>query len=132
MQKPLGIKKSFRPVLGNVALVILGVAIALGSSELLLRAFPNWVPREVRVTPPVRRVKAFVDETYDVKLSDGDLFHYMRGTIGPLSPDRDKVVAQVHLTTDAHGFRNPLPEQETYDVIALGDSFTRASGVATP
>jgi hypothetical protein len=111
---------------------MMGLGLAFGMMELLLRANPNWVPREVRVNPPVRRVPAFLDETYDIKLSDGDLFHWMQGAIMPLSPDSDEVMAQVHLTTDAHGFRNTLPEKEMYDIVALGDSFTRASGVAAP
>ena len=118
--------------LGNVALATLGVGVALGMMELLLRSFPNWIPGGVRVSPPVRRVNALVDETYEVRLSDGDLFHWMRGAIAPLAPDQDTVVAQVHMVTDAHGFRNSPPEQATYDIVALGDSFTRASGVATP
>lgn len=132
MKEPLGIKRSLIRVLGDVALVVLGVGIALGLMELLLRTFPNWVPREVRVNPPVRRVQAFIDETYDVKLSNGDLYYWMQGTISPLSPEKDKVVAHVHLTTDAHGFRNPLPEKATYGIAALGDSFTVAGNVATP
>jgi len=127
-----GFRRRLGSALGNVALATLGVATALGTIELLLRSFPNWIPGEVRVSPPVRRVHAFVDETYELRLSDGDLFHWMRGAIAPLAPDQDTVVAQVHLVTDAHGFRNLPPEQATYDVVALGDSFTRASGVATP
>jgi len=109
-----------------------GVVIALGIMEFFLRTFPNLVPTEVRVNPPVRRVRAFVNETYDLKQSDGDLYNWLRGSIAPLSPDQDKVVAHVHMTTDAHGFRNSLPEKATYDIVALGDSFTRASGVAIP
>jgi hypothetical protein len=130
MKAPRGKRTGFIPVLGNAVLALLGVAIALGLMELVLRTNPNWAPREVRVNPPVRRVQALIDETYDVRLSDGDLFHLMRGTIAPLSPDGDMVVAHVHMTTDAHGFRNSLPELATYDVVAVGDSFTRASGVA--
>jgi hypothetical protein len=77
-------------------------------------------------------VRAFIDETYDLRQSDGDLYYLMRGTIAPLSPEEDQVVAHVRMTTDAHGFRNPPPEKATYGMVALGDSFTRASGVATP
>ena len=132
MKEPLGVKRSLVPVLGNVALAMLGVGIALGLVELLLRTFPNWVPLEVRVNPPVRREQPFLNETYDVKLSNGDLYYRIRDTIGPLSPDKDRVVAHVHFTTDAHGFRNPLPEKATYDIVALGDSFNEAAGVATP
>jgi len=132
MKEQHGKKRTRAAVLGTVGLVFLGLAIALGLMEMLMRAFPNWVPLEVRVNPPARRVKAFIDETYDLRQSDGDLFHYMRGDIVPLSPDQDKVVARVHMITDVHGFRNPPPEKATYDIVALGDSFTRASGVATP
>lgn len=97
-----------------------------------MRAFPNRVPPEVRVNPPARRVKAFVNETYDLRQSDGDLYHWMQGMIVPLSPDQDQLVAHVHMITDAYGFRNSPPEKATYNIVALGDSFTRASGVASP
>jgi hypothetical protein len=130
MKKPQNIKGSPISVPGKIALVMLGMGIALGMMELLLRTFPNWVPSEVRVNPPVRRVQALIDETYDLRQSNGDLYHLMRGTILPLSPDQDQVVARVHMITDAHGFRNSPPEKATYGIVALGDSFTRASGVA--
>jgi hypothetical protein len=122
----------FVPDLKNVVLAFVGLAIALGLAEMLMRALPNLVPSEVRVNPPARRVKAFVDETYEVRRSDGDLFHHMQGKIWPLSPSQDQVVAHVQMMTDAHGFRNFPPEKATYDIVALGDSFTRASGVAVP
>jgi SGNH hydrolase-like domain, acetyltransferase AlgX len=125
-------KRDLVPVLGNVVLVILGLTIALGPMEMLLRAFPNSIPPEVRVNPPARRVKAFIDERYDLRQSDGDLYHYMRGNIVPISPDQDQVVANVHMITDANGFRNSPPEKATYGIVALGDSFTKASGVASP
>lgn len=132
MKEQDGKKRAFVPVIGNVVLVLLGLAIALGLVEMLLRTFPNWVPPEVRVNPPARRVKAFIDETYDLRQSNGDLYYLMRGNIVPLSPDQDQVVAHVHMITDAHGFRNSPPEKATYGIVALGDSFTRASGVASP
>ena len=132
MKDPLGLNRRLIPVLGNVALLMMGLGLGFGMMELLLRANPNLVPREVRVNPPVRRVPAFVDENYGIKLSDGDLFHWMQGAIVSLSPNSDKLLAQVHLMTNAHGFRNTPLEKETYDIVALGDSFTRASGVAAP
>jgi hypothetical protein len=52
-----------KKLLGNVVLVFLGLAIALGAVEMLMRAFPNLVPPAVRVNPSVYRIKAFVDET---------------------------------------------------------------------
>jgi hypothetical protein len=132
MQEQREKKPTFVPVLGNLVLGFLGLTMALVLAEMLMRAFPNWVPLEVRVNPPARRVKAFVDERYDLRQSDGDLWHYMRGDIVPLSPDQDPVIAHVHMITDKNGFRNSAPESATYEIVALGDSFTRASGVATP
>jgi hypothetical protein len=132
MKEQDGKKRVFEPVLGNLVLAILGLVIALGSVELVMRVFPNWVPLEVRVNPPARRVKAFIDETYDLRQSDGDLWHYMGGNIAPLSPDQNQVIAHIHMITDANGFRNAPPEKATYGIVALGDSFTKASGVATP
>lgn len=132
MKEQHGLKRAFVPVLGNVVLVFFGLAIALGSMELLLRAYPKLIPGAVRVDPPVRRIESFSDQTYDVKLSSGDLYYWMKGTIAPLSPDQDKVLAQVHFTTDANGFRNDLPERSTYDIVALGDSFTVGGNVASP
>ena len=132
MKEQQRIKRSFVPLLGNVVLVLLGLAIALWLAEMLMRAFPNWVPIEVRVNPPARRVRALVDETYDLEQSDGDLWHYMQGNIVPLSPDQNHVIAHVHMITDANGFRNSPSEKATYGIVALGDSFTRGSGVATP
>jgi hypothetical protein len=60
------------------------------------------------------------------------LFNWLGGAIAPVPPGQDQVVAHVHLVTDAHGFRNSPPEQATYDVVALGDSFTMARTVASP
>lgn len=130
MKEQHGQTKISVSILGNVVLLLLGLVFALGLAEILMRAFPNWVPSEVRVNPPTRRVKAFIDEDYDLRQSDGDLFYYMRGSITPLSSDQDQIVAHVHMITDAHGFRNSPPENPTYDIVALGDSFTRGSGVA--
>jgi hypothetical protein len=132
MRNRYGFKSRLTTVLSNAVLVVLGVGAALGLTELLLRWQPDLIPRGVRVSPPVRRYQAFDDNTYEVSLSDGDLFHWMRGKIQPLSPDRDEVVASVRFTTDAHGFRNAPPERPTYDVVALGDSFTMAANVASP
>ena len=132
MKKQQSIKGSLVSVPEKIALFMLGMGIALGMMELLLRTYPNWVPAEVRVNPPVRRVHAFIDETYEVRQSDGDLYHLIRGTIAPLSPDQDRVIAHVRMITDAYGFRNSLPEKATYGIVALGDSFTRASAVGSP
>lgn len=132
MKDEHGVKRTFVAILGNVVLVLLGLAIALVSMELLLRAFPNLIPGDVRTDPPVRRVQAVSDQTYEVKLSSGDLFYWMRGAIAPVPEDEDKVVADVHFTTDANGFRNDPSESDTYTIVALGDSFTVAGNVDSP
>src|SRR5436190_13801756 len=119
MNEQHGKKIAFAPVLGNIVLILLGLAMALGLVEMLMRAFPNVVPAEVRVNPPARRVNALVDKTYDLKQSDGDLWHYMQGNIVPLSPDQNHVIAHVHMITDANGFRNSPPEKATYGIVAL-------------
>ena len=126
------IRRRLISVLGNLALALLGLGMALGLMEFLLRTYPNLVPRDVRVDPPVRRVQAFSNRNYTVKLSSGDLYYWMRGTIAPVPPDQDIVLARVNVTTDANGFRNTLPESATYDIVALGDSFTVGGNVASP
>ncbi len=123
---------SLGTVLAPLVLVALGTGAGLGLAEAVLRAHPNWVPKTVRVDPPVRRIEAHQDRTYDVQVSHGDLFYWMRDDIRPLQPDQDEVLARVHLVTDAHGFRNAPPDKPTYDIVTLGDSFTRARNVATP
>jgi len=126
------IRRRLISVLGNIALALLGLGMALGLMEFLLRTYPNLVPRDVRVDPPVRRIPTSNSQTYDVKLSSGDLYYWMRGSIAPVPPDQDTVLAQVHLTTDANGFRNSLSESARYDIVALGDSFTVGGNVASP
>ena len=54
MKEQHGKKSAVVTVLGNVVLVSFGWAIALGVVEMLMRAFPKWVPAEVRVNPPAR------------------------------------------------------------------------------
>jgi hypothetical protein len=81
MKEQHGTKRPFIPVLGNVVLVSLGLAIALGLVETLMSTFPTWAPRKVRFNPPARRVKTFIDETHDLGQSDGDLYHLAAETI---------------------------------------------------
>jgi hypothetical protein len=132
MNKKHGSQRAFTPIVGNLVLLFVGLTVALGTMELFLRAFPNWLPGDVRVDPPVRRIQALSDQSYDIKLSNGDLFYWMKGRIAPVPSDQDKVVAQVRWQTDADGFRNNVPKSDTYDIVALGDSFTIGGNVASP
>ena len=79
-----------KKLLGNLVLALLGLTSALGLAEMMMRAFPNLVPAEVRVNPPARRVKAFLDETYDLRQSEGDLFHICGGKLRPRHRIRTK------------------------------------------
>jgi hypothetical protein len=132
LKQGIAIKKIIKLALQYGALVLFGVVMALGLVELLLRANPHLVPIEVRVSPPVRRLDALAEQTYQVKLSDGDLFYWIAGRIAPLTPEQNRVVAEVNFSTDGQGFRNALPEKDRYSVVALGDSFTVAANVASP
>lgn len=127
-------RKSVRPrtVLLNGSLILIGAALALLAMELLLRAAPNLAPAKVRVNPPVRRSEPRGDKAYDIRLSDGDLFHWLEGRIAPLKPDQDPIVARVLLEIDSNGFRNSAPVEYSYEVVVLGDSFAIGKNVASP
>jgi hypothetical protein len=91
--------------------------------ELVLRTNPNLVPGEVRVSSPVRRVLALIEETSDVKLSDGDLFHWMHRTIVPLTPEQDRVVTQVHFTTDGSSTQAAAAPNYRYPItVTINDT----------
>ncbi len=128
--------KKKRPVtlvaLGNLSLVIIGIVLAIGLVEMIFRIQPNLVPAVIDVNPPVRRVNGFVDISYDIKHSDGDLWYWLQGTIQPLSPDQDKVLDHVRFVTDANGFPNSPSDNMTYDIVTIGDSFTEGRTVANP
>lgn len=64
-------------------------------------------------------------------VGNGDLFVAQWGSIAP--PDNPyEVLSRHHLAWDADGFRVPQFPSETYEIIALGDSYTEAANVAYP
>jgi hypothetical protein len=70
MKEQHGKKKAFVPVIGNVVLILFDLVIALGSMEILMSAFPNWVPAELRVNLPARRVAETINEYIQERLPD--------------------------------------------------------------
>jgi len=121
-----------RWVLPRSLLVLLGTAAGLGCAEIILRARPDFVPVAVQVDPPVRRARPLRDETYDVKLSDGDIYFWRRSAFRPIRARDDRPLARVHMRTDADGFRNPPGDDGSYPIVVLGDSFTEAGNATVP
>jgi hypothetical protein len=63
----------------------------------------------------------------------GDLFLHRKGLIAP-PPDPYLVLSEHRLAWDADGFRLPAlaSPDNTYEIVALGDSFTEAANAARP
>jgi hypothetical protein len=111
------------PFLANLALLAGSLVVALGAGELVLRLFPGLLSEEARLR---------------LSWQEQRLSHAARtradSTIGFLYvPNGRDVVRQgeVHFsyTTDRDGFRNPGPEPDTAEVVAVGDSWTFGFGV---
>ncbi len=121
-----------RTLIPNLLVALFGLLLALGLVEIVLRLNPNWVPLDVRVTPPVRRSYPLTEGTVEVRLSSGDLFFWEAGRIRPIPPAVDQLLAMVHYQIDENGFLNAPPQKPVYDHIALGDSYTGALFVPDP
>lgn len=78
--------------------------------------------------------EAYIDTDLGIveyTVGDGDIFGLQYGTIAP-PPNPDEVLSRHTLAWDSNGFRVPANPSDTYSIIALGDSYTEASGVAMP
>ncbi|GAB5490086.1 MAG: hypothetical protein Phog2KO_03010 [Phototrophicaceae bacterium] len=64
-------------------------------------------------------------------VGDGDIFEAQHGTIAP-PPNPEEVLSRHRLAWDSDGFRLPAQVSDNYTIIALGDSYTEASGVNLP
>jgi hypothetical protein len=114
----------------NLAILLITVLFTVAVLEIALRFYPRLVPLDVPTFPPARRYSPNADTWLDYKRSSGDLFVRMSGAVEPLDPAEDRLLERVHLQLDHAGFRNAEPWRATYDLVALGDSFTY--GIATP
>jgi len=109
--------------LANLALLAGSLLVALGAGELALRLFPGLLSEEAR---------------FRLSWQAQALSHAARtradSTIGFLYvPNGRAVVRQGEVrfsySTDRDGFRNPSPEPDTAQIVAVGDSWTFGFGV---
>lgn len=108
---------------GRLALVGLGIIIAVGMLYGLLAAFPQLLPQANE-----RQRNQTMHVSY--YLSDGDLFYHQPGEVKP--PPEDVLLSEHVVNWDGDGFRVPAMTTDSYPIITLGDSFTEGWMVPSP
>lgn len=134
----------------SALLALLSLSISLSAVELILRRLPTLIPDTARphlagggiflrqdlvFDKPMQvgfRYRPNQDRNFDYHISDGDLYRWEAGSLPPLSPEQNSILAQVHFVTDENGYPNQPPTLDRYDVVVTGDSFTAAENVANP
>jgi len=113
---------TLREILARLGLAFTGIAVAIGIAIAVLPYF-SMQGRDAYIDTDLGLVEYTV--------GDSDIFAAQYGTIAP--PENPHEILSVHqLAWDADGFRIPENPSENYSIIALGDSYTEASGVAVP
>ncbi|MGB1285699.1 MAG: SGNH/GDSL hydrolase family protein, partial [Aggregatilineales bacterium] len=107
--------------LPNIVLMLAGIGLAIGIGVLIA---PGLLSDD-----RLRNADTVMTAQYTV--GDGDIFANQYGTIRP-PENPDEILSEHQLAWDADGFRLPAQSGETYDIVALGDSFTEATNVARP
>lgn len=116
-----------RTFLLRVFFVFVGLVISVALLTLLLMLFPGPV---LGPTSYYERISPGETMAITYRLSDGDLFVALPGSVRP--PEDDRVLEQFDITWDAAGFREPLREAERYPIAVFGDSFTEGFNVPVP
>jgi hypothetical protein len=107
-----------------------GAILALVALEAILQVNTHFLPRGVPAPAPI---DAPLSETrYTVSYSDADVFLWRPDLVAQISPDEDKLEAQVVFQTDLFGFRNPPTPPEDVDIVVLGRSTSLGAPSARP
>lgn len=109
---------------------MIGLTLGLGLLEIILRLNAALLIPGMGAFSPISLPLA--DQTYEVHLSDGDLFTIQPGLVQTVSPADDQVVAWVHYQTDEFGFPNSPPLSGRVDIVVLGRSYSLGAQSSKP
>ncbi|HET8649875.1 MAG TPA: GDSL-type esterase/lipase family protein [Gemmatimonadales bacterium] len=103
-----------------LVLPCISIAVVLGAAELFLRVFPQFLP-------PMARIRIHWIEL-PTTVSHGDP---VTGFLYPANHHGVYDAGEIHFTftTDAQGFRNPVPCDSDTDIVVIGDSEVFGYGV---
>jgi hypothetical protein len=111
-----------RPILRWLATAAVLAVAVVGVAEVLLRAFPHYLPAAM-----LFRLHDQAIEANDLKTRPAPEFGYLWQ---PRTRDRlEGWQFGFTYTTDEHGFRNPNPWPDRADIVVIGDSQAFGFGV---
>ena len=117
-------------VLSRLMLLLTSVCVMLMLATVFFSAFPQYLPADARTPDQNRRIYANTSNQFVIDTEEGDLLRLMGGKIRPI--EANEVYAEFDWVADRNGFRVPAMTSDAYPIVALGDSFTAGSVVATP
>ena len=104
----------------RIALIVFGSVLGLALAWLLL---PLVLSRFGIYQGTIARTADLDMGVVQYRVGNGDIFFAQRGSIRP-PENPDQVLSTHRLAWDADGFRILGVARDTYDVVALGDSYT--------
>ena len=108
-------------LLTRLALVAVGLTLAVVAAELLLRAFPSVLSEDARLRIHWAGLGASDSNT---------VAHPTIGYVARSGPDRlERSDLAFDFTIDPNGFRNPWPWPASAEVVVVGDSLSFSYGV---
>jgi hypothetical protein len=110
--------------------LITGTIFGLLFLEAILRCNPTLLQRGLALPFPVDHPLTI--QTYDVRYSDADVFHWRPDLIRPVPEAADWLESHVIFETDEFGFRNSGPIPPDVDAVVLGRSISLAGHLAQP